>query len=146
MENITVNKNIEFPVALLSNKGILDFARDIRELSTCSKVAFKKRYFESLKIIDSNGVQFQVMSYLNKFSLKNWLLGKVTVKLFIEQTGDQLDENSFTELILKSLRTNEAFWESGASFNELEKAITNETSVKKIINTLANYYFKGIFN
>lgn len=136
-------EHITFPVAMINTEKILEFSRDERDLTSCSKIALKNGFYKNLVIIDSNGIKYiSVDAFSSDSKLWNLLKETVHIKIVFADYVEQLDIADIRKLILTAMQNNRDFWEAGGNYSELEAIVSTGKTAKAIIKTLTDRYFK----
>jgi hypothetical protein len=139
---------IKYPIVAFAKGGVIHFAKNEADLTICSKRGLKNGFYNGLNIIDSEGNCFDIQGarkvgyagFLWGFSLKYGQ--RMQVELIFMGSNKDLSIENFKERILKQLKKDKHFWNSGGNFNELVVMINSEKSFKRIITYLTNYCYK----
>lgn len=140
-------EKLKFPVVSLQSPGMVEVFRNKDELGICSRTALKKGYFKGLLLIDSNGMQFKVISankigYIGPFFGFNIFLNqKLKVELKFSDKIDKISLDEFRKRVVKTFNQDRFFWESGGDFNELISLVNKTPTISEIIKMLEKRLF-----
>lgn len=139
---------ISYPVIAFAKGGVVHLARNEADLTICSKRGLANGFYNGLNLIDSEGNRYNILE-ARKVGYANFLWGfnlafgqRIRVELIISGSDNALAIEDFKERLLKQLKKDIQFWNSGGNFNELTVLIKTGKSFKDIITYLTNCYYR----
>ena len=139
---------IKYPIVAFAKGGVIHFARNEADLTICSKRGLENGFYNGLIIVDSEGNHFDIQG-ARKVGYAGFLWGfsltfgqRIRVELIFSGSYKDLSIEDFKERILKQLKKDRHFWNSGGNFDELTVTIETGKSFKEIITYLTNYFYR----
>lgn len=148
MESIVLDLSIiRFPVVTFSKNRLMCFGRKRDDIEACSKTALKNGFYEGLRIIDADGVEYNVKD-ASKVGTIGPLWGyniflnqKLRVKIYFDKVGNVVSLDSLKMQISKIMRHDRAFWNSDGMIEEKIDFINRATSHFGIIKKLSDDFY-----
>ena len=145
---MSIVNDIKYPIIAFAKRGAIHFARNEADLTICSARGLKNGFYNGLNIIDSEGSGFDVkeaqqvgyVGFLWGFSLA--FGQRIRVELIFRGSNKDLSIQNFKGRVLKQLKKDKHFWNSGGNFEEITIMVDSANSFKEIITFLTNYFYK----
>jgi len=137
--NIEIPK---FPIVSISGDGLVEYFRDLSDLSTPPKSMLGIKYFESMTIIDILGNSFKIINYeLVQTLIPSWIQSRRKVMLEFEFDGI-IELSNIKSLLVGSINKHIDFWDSSGDLESLLVRINKFNSAPDLIETLCAEYYK----
>lgn len=145
---MNIVQEIKYPVIAFAKGGVIHFARNEADLTICSIRGLKNGFYNGLNIIDSEGNSFDVQG-AKKVGFAGFLWGfnllfgqRIRVELIFRGSNKYSSIEEFKEKILKQLKKEKHFWNSGGNFEELVLTVKMGKSFYETITFLTNHFYK----
>ena len=132
---------IAFPALRASRDGTLDVVDNEVQLTTCSKLALRKGYFDGLAIYDSAGMKHQVEKATKLHGVGPFwgydifLDQRIMVRLLFRDGCKRVSTNDVRQVALRFLRK---WGPSRGDYEELCRSVQEAGSISEILRLLAD--------
>jgi hypothetical protein len=139
--------NIKFPAITFAKKNVVAFARDLDDLTICSRRALRRGYYNGLSIIDSSGAHYRVISarevdtigFFFGFSL---MFGqRLRVDIEIEEPCSSISIDELKKTLIKAINEDRYSWNSGGDLGRILQKIKESSNHSEIIGILTEKHF-----
>ncbi len=134
-------KNLKYPLLWFS-QDLVDVAQAEEGIIVCTRAALHSDFFDNLLLVDANGYAIRIIG-AKKLHGVGFLWGyniflnqKIRVELIPDGEPFKLSLDEVRAKVLKVLRGNRSFWESGGNFEEIEQAIVDAKAIPEIISSI----------
>jgi len=135
-----VLKSCKFPIISIStDKSTIRF-NNHNDLITCGSLALKRKYYENLKIIDSEGSVFVVQKAEKKknngffWGYDIFLTKNIIVNLYAVKTETIINIEYLKEIVKKLINKEKYFYESsGYSYDEYKDYINKSSTIEEVM-------------
>lgn len=131
---------IKFPIICFYEKeSFFQIVNSDDELTTTTSSGLKNQLFKNLTIIDSLGYVFKIKNAkkLNGVGIlwgyNIFLNQKIKIELFFENNVTQISLVDLQKRIIKLLKDDKEFWESGGNYHTLLKTVSHQSSIYDLI-------------
>ncbi|TJY63740.1 hypothetical protein FAZ19_15840 [Sphingobacterium alkalisoli] len=140
--------DFKYPVIAFAKGGILHFARNADDMTICSRRGWKNGFYNGLNVLDCEGSSYKVreaekvenVGFLWGFS---FLLGqKIRVRLNYTKVEKEISVDDFKEKIIKVLKRDRHFWDSGGTLEEIITITKSAKSHGDVIKYLTGIFYK----
>ncbi len=136
-----ISNTIKFPVLRFSQM-LVGVKNKEDDLTTCTKVALKKGFFDDMLIVEASGKAYKVtgakkLHSVGPFGGYNVFLNqKIKVELLFEGNPFQITADEVKRRVLLSFKKRHG-WSTRGDFEELQDSIKNAQSILEIIQLLS---------
>jgi hypothetical protein len=137
---------LDYPV-LRFVRGMVFPARNVDEITQCSKTALRKGFFRQQLIVDSAGRALKVegarkLCGIGRFWGYNVFLNqRIKVELVLQESVQHMDPNELRQHVLHALRGRQA-WDASADFIEVGAAVGRAHSISEIAKVVTEAYYR----
>ena len=137
---MTVNA-IKFPVLRFS-QNLVGVERTEDDLTTCTKVALKKGFFDEMLVVEESGKSYKVkgakkLHGVGPFGGYNIFLNQmIKVELLFEGNPFQINVDEVKRRVLLSFKKRHG-WSTRGDFEELRERVKNAKGILEIIQLLS---------